>query len=40
VWWFGNEWNAQLAIGAAMVFFGSLLYASDTAKDKEEKKKE
>ncbi|KAF9534519.1 UAA transporter [Crepidotus variabilis] len=26
VWWFGNEWNAQLGLGAAMVFFGSLLY--------------
>ncbi|KAF8967095.1 UAA transporter [Flammula alnicola] len=26
VWWFGNEWNGQLATGAFMVFFGSLLY--------------
>ncbi|CAA7261440.1 unnamed protein product [Cyclocybe aegerita] len=27
VWWFGNDWNGQLAAGAFMVFFGSLLYA-------------
>ncbi|KAF5315464.1 hypothetical protein D9619_007024 [Psilocybe cf. subviscida] len=26
VWLFGNEWNAQLGIGAFMVFFGSLIY--------------
>ncbi|KAF8195522.1 UAA transporter, partial [Pholiota molesta] len=26
VWWFGNEWNGQLGVGAFMVFFGSLLY--------------
>ncbi|KAJ7134328.1 UAA transporter [Mycena epipterygia] len=26
VWWFGNEWNAELGIGAAMVFCGSLLF--------------
>ncbi|KAF9485894.1 UAA transporter [Pholiota conissans] len=26
VWWFGNEWNGQLGIGAFMVFIGSLLY--------------
>jgi len=26
VWWFGNGWNVQLAIGAAMVFFGSALF--------------
>ncbi|KAI0331479.1 UAA-domain-containing protein [Cubamyces sp. BRFM 1775] len=26
VWWFGNGWNAQLGLGAGMVFLGSLLY--------------
>ncbi|PCH44405.1 UAA-domain-containing protein [Wolfiporia cocos MD-104 SS10] len=26
VWWFGNGWNAQLGLGASMVFAGSLLY--------------
>ncbi|KAJ7457681.1 UAA transporter [Mycena galericulata] len=26
VWWFGNEWNAELGIGAVMVFCGSLLF--------------
>ncbi|OBZ66479.1 UDP-N-acetylglucosamine transporter YEA4, partial [Grifola frondosa] len=26
VWWFGNGWNAQLGVGAGMVFLGSLLY--------------
>ncbi|KIP05491.1 hypothetical protein PHLGIDRAFT_25068 [Phlebiopsis gigantea 11061_1 CR5-6] len=25
VWWFGNGWDAQLGIGAGMVFLGSLL---------------
>ncbi|TFK19993.1 UAA transporter [Coprinopsis marcescibilis] len=28
VWWFGNAWNYQLGSGAAMVFFGSLLYTT------------
>ena len=31
VWWFGNGWNAQLGIGAGMVFLGSLLYTVVTA---------
>ncbi|KJA21143.1 hypothetical protein HYPSUDRAFT_42247 [Hypholoma sublateritium FD-334 SS-4] len=26
VWWFGNDWNTQLGVGAFMVFFGSLSY--------------
>lgn len=26
VWWFGNGWNAELTMGAGMVFAGSLLY--------------
>lgn len=26
VWWFGNGWNAELGLGAGMVFAGSLLY--------------
>ncbi|KAJ7465298.1 UAA transporter [Mycena latifolia] len=26
VWWFGNDWNAELGIGACMVFGGSLLF--------------
>ncbi|KDR82637.1 hypothetical protein GALMADRAFT_238079 [Galerina marginata CBS 339.88] len=26
IWWFGNDWNSQLGVGAFMVFFGSFLY--------------
>ncbi|KZT09883.1 UAA transporter [Laetiporus sulphureus 93-53] len=26
VWWFGSGWNAQLSVGAGLVFIGSLLY--------------
>lgn len=26
VWWFGNDWNSHLGIGACMVFIGSILY--------------
>ncbi|TBU30709.1 UAA-domain-containing protein [Dichomitus squalens] len=32
VWWFGNGWNAQLGVGAGMVFLGSLLYTAVTAR--------
>ncbi|RPD64339.1 UAA-domain-containing protein [Lentinus tigrinus ALCF2SS1-7] len=32
VWWFGNEWNAQLGIGAGMVFIGSLFYTAATSR--------
>ena len=32
VWWFGNGWNAQLGIGAGMVFLGSLLYTAATSR--------
>jgi len=32
VWWFGNEWNPQLGIGAFMVFFGSFLYTLNADK--------
>ncbi|KAH9935882.1 UAA-domain-containing protein [Epithele typhae] len=32
VWWFGNGWNAQLGVGAGMVFLGSLLYTVVTAR--------
>ncbi|KAJ7246401.1 UAA transporter [Mycena rebaudengoi] len=28
VWWFGTGWNAELGIGAAMVFLGSLLFTA------------
>jgi UDP-xylose/UDP-N-acetylglucosamine transporter B4 len=28
VWWFGNGWNAQLGIGAGMVFFGSFIFTT------------
>ncbi|GLB38283.1 putative UAA transporter family protein [Lyophyllum shimeji] len=28
VWWFGNGWNAQLAMGATMVFLGSALFTA------------
>lgn len=34
VWWFGNGWNAKLALGAAMVFTGSILYTTGTTKEK------
>ncbi|KAG5733330.1 UDP-N-acetylglucosamine transporter YEA4 [Termitomyces sp. T112] len=27
VWWFNNGWNAQLSIGAGMVFLGSALFS-------------
>ncbi|KAF8630966.1 hypothetical protein AX17_005322 [Amanita inopinata Kibby_2008] len=27
VWWFGNGWNQQLGVGAAMVFLGSLTFS-------------
>ncbi|KXN88138.1 UDP-N-acetylglucosamine transporter YEA4 [Leucoagaricus sp. SymC.cos] len=36
VWWFGNGWNAKLALGAGMVFGGSILYTTGTTKDKEQ----
>ncbi|KAJ7058202.1 UAA transporter [Mycena amicta] len=39
VWWFGNDWNAGLGAGAAMVFTGSLLFTVGGSKKKEEKKK-
>ncbi|KAJ7765656.1 UAA transporter [Mycena metata] len=32
VWWFGNEWNADLSIGAGMVFCGGLLFTVSGAK--------
>ena len=32
VWWFGNGWNAQLGVGAGMVFLGSLLYTVVTSR--------
>lgn len=35
VWWFGNDWDYKLALGASMVFGGSILYATTSiAKDK------
>ncbi|KAF5361014.1 hypothetical protein D9756_004835 [Leucocoprinus leucothites] len=36
VWWFGNDWNAELALGAGMVFCGSILYTTGTTKDKQQ----
>ncbi|KAF9454828.1 UAA transporter [Macrolepiota fuliginosa MF-IS2] len=36
VWWFGNDWNAELAIGASMVFFGSILYTTGNSKEKQQ----
>ncbi|PPQ99192.1 hypothetical protein CVT26_014115 [Gymnopilus dilepis] len=36
IWWFGNDWNAQLGIGAFMVFFGSLLYTLNINKIKKD----
>ena len=32
VWWFGNGWNAQLGVGAGMVFLGSVLYTAVTSR--------
>ncbi|KAJ7043842.1 UAA transporter [Mycena alexandri] len=32
VWWFGNEWNTELGIGAGMVFCGSLLFTASGPK--------
>ncbi|KAI0716000.1 UAA transporter family-domain-containing protein [Cerioporus squamosus] len=32
VWWFGNGWNAQLGVGAGMVFLGSLFYTAATSR--------
>ncbi|KAI0731225.1 UAA-domain-containing protein [Earliella scabrosa] len=32
VWWFGNGWNAQLGLGASMVFLGSLFYTAVTSR--------
>ena len=32
VWWFGNGWNAQLGVGAGMVFLGSLLYTAASSR--------
>ncbi|TFY83301.1 hypothetical protein EWM64_g711 [Hericium alpestre] len=31
VWWFGNGWNAQLGLGAGMVFAGSFWYSRVSA---------
>jgi UDP-xylose/UDP-N-acetylglucosamine transporter B4 len=39
VWWFGNGWNLQLAIGAGMVFFGSFLFTTGSEARKNEQKK-
>ena len=48
MWWFGNGWNAELGVGASMVFLGSLLYTfvssqgsseTPTGKDKKDNKK-
>ncbi|KAI0741443.1 UAA transporter [Daedaleopsis nitida] len=32
VWWFGNGWNAQLGMGAGMVFLGSLFYTAASSR--------
>ncbi|KAJ7644350.1 UAA transporter [Roridomyces roridus] len=38
VWWFGNAWNAELGLGALMVFLGSLLFTvSGPPKNKDKK---
>ncbi|KAJ7223172.1 UAA transporter [Mycena pura] len=39
VWWFGNDWNAGLGVGAGMVFGGSLLFTASGPK-KVDKKEE
>ncbi|KAJ3568372.1 hypothetical protein NP233_g5758 [Leucocoprinus birnbaumii] len=36
VWWFGNDWNIELALGAGMVFCGSILYTTGTTKVKQQ----
>ncbi|KAK7679474.1 hypothetical protein QCA50_017528 [Cerrena zonata] len=43
VWWFGNEWNTELGVGATMVFLGSMLYTmvgSNTVRRHADAKKE
>ncbi|KAJ6557213.1 UAA transporter [Mycena vulgaris] len=40
VWWFGNEWNAELGVGAAMVFCGSLMFTVSGPKKADKDKKE
>ncbi|KAJ7718130.1 UAA transporter [Mycena maculata] len=37
VWWFGNEWNAELGVGAVMVFCGSLLFTVSGSKKVDKK---
>ncbi|KAJ7163255.1 UAA transporter [Mycena filopes] len=37
VWWFGNEWNAELGVGAGMVFCGSLLFTASGPKKVDKK---
>jgi len=36
IWWFGNDWNTQLGIGAFMVFFGSFMYTLNVDKIKKD----
>ncbi|TFK70528.1 UAA transporter [Pluteus cervinus] len=38
VWWFGNGWNTQLAVGAGLVFLGSLMFPLVSQDGKQEKK--
>ncbi|KAJ7920844.1 UAA transporter [Mycena leptocephala] len=40
VWWFGNEWNLELGIGASMVFCGSVLFTVSGPKTIDKSKKE
>ena len=42
VWWFGNGWNAELGLGASMVFLGSMFYsfASGVSPVKKQKQKQ
>ncbi|KAF9013371.1 UAA transporter [Cyathus striatus] len=36
VWWFSNQWNSQLILGATLVFLGSGLYTLSVRKEKKQ----
>lgn len=43
VWWFGNQWNIEVGVGAGMVFLGSMLYtviSSDMSRVRRNSKKD
>jgi UDP-xylose/UDP-N-acetylglucosamine transporter B4 len=38
VWYFGNNWNVQLGVGAGMVFVGSFLFTQHPERRSDEKR--